>query len=839
VLKATPFMLMRTFSFACGVLLAFGATGSSARELRSARMAPASVQNPPPPAAQNPPPPANGAPTLQVEPSTVQAGTSTDITLTGSGVRNLLPKISDLSKVDVYTSPVTGGGTKVGTITVGRPSKLGEANQIRLSVTVSPDAAAGPYELYENGNATDAKFQVTAENPAQQTPVPNPSASQTPINVEPSTSPPGQVVNVKLTGSDIANRLKSTTQDKLHLFWQLPGGHTDFSVMLQVTGTEFSAADSSETIQISIAPDALPGTYQLYQDSNATGASATRTPLGARFVVGSSALGEYKICPLTVFQGNETDLLCSQSLLTYREGREVFGKSVAEQYIVVEVKVQNRNDQYQFLLSDIRIGTSNSQLTTSRDRTFVRAYAEKGEAYSARAIGLRVFGAATAILGGIGPAVGNEMLSTAVQIIAGPTTSAVNGLFPDRSSNEINIISDSGFSVVQALVIPTRSPTRVFCFVPQRAILNQPQIKIWNSRSKGAAAADFQTLQKSLLVEISGMHVTQVKTAPVIAKTSVSSGAEKTPVTITGTNFGATQGTSTVTFNKTPATPTTWSDTTIVVPVPAGASTGDIIVTVGGLASNGVTFTVGTPPAIAKTSVSSGAEKTPVTITGTNFGATQGTSTVTFNKTPGTPTSWSDTTIMVPVPAGASTGDIIVTVGGLASNGVAFTVGTLPVITKTSVSSGAEKTPVTITGTNFGAAQGTSKVTFNKTPATPTTWSDTTIVVPVPTGAKTGKILVTVGGLASNGVTFTVGTPPVITKTSVSSGAEKTPVTITGTNFGSTQGTSTVTFNKTPATPTTWSDTTIVVPVPHGASTGNIVVNVRGLRSNGIKFAVP
>ena len=53
-------------------------------------------------------------------------------------------------------------------------------------------------------------------------------------------------------------------------------------------------------------------------------------------------------------------------------------------------------------------------------------------------------------------------------------------------------------------------------------------------------------------------------------------------MTITGTNFGATKGTSTVTFNGTTATPTTWSATSIVVPVPAGATTGNVVVTVGG-----------------------------------------------------------------------------------------------------------------------------------------------------------------------------------------------------------------------------------------------------------------
>jgi len=63
---------------------------------------------------------------------------------------------------------------------------------------------------------------------------------------------------------------------------------------------------------------------------------------------------------------------------------------------------------------------------------------------------------------------------------------------------------------------------------------------------------------------------------------------------------------------------------------------------------------------------------------------------------------------------------------------------------------------VTITGTNFGAVQGTSTVTFNGTAAAPTSWSTTSIVAPVPSAATTGNVVVTTGGVASNGVTFIV-----------------------------------------------------------------------------------
>jgi hypothetical protein len=162
-----------------------------------------------------------------------------------------------------------------------------------------------------------------------------------------------------------------------------------------------------------------------------------------------------------------------------------------------------------------------------------------------------------------------------------------------------------------------------------------------------------------------------------IANVSPTSGAVGSTVTITGANFGAAQGTSTLTFNGTAAAPTSWSAASIVAPVPAGATTGNVVVTVGGVASNGVNFTVipaVLAPSITSLNPTSGAVGAAVSVAGANFGATQGTSTVTFNGTAATPTSWTATSIVVPVPAGATTGNVVVTVGGLASNGVNFTV---------------------------------------------------------------------------------------------------------------------------------------------------------------------
>jgi regulation of enolase protein 1 (concanavalin A-like superfamily) len=73
--------------------------------------------------------------------------------------------------------------------------------------------------------------------------------------------------------------------------------------------------------------------------------------------------------------------------------------------------------------------------------------------------------------------------------------------------------------------------------------------------------------------------------------------------------------------------------------------------------------------------------------------------------------------------------------------------------------SGIVGTSVTISGANFGVSQSGSSVRFNGTLATPTNWSDSSIVVPVPSGATTGPVVVTVNSVASNGLTFTVSAP--------------------------------------------------------------------------------
>ena len=327
--------------------------------------------------------------------------------------------------------------------------------------------------------------------------------------------------------------------------------------------------------------------------------------------------------------------------------------------------------------------------------------------------------------------------------------------------------------------------------------------------------------------------------APNITSISPTSGAVGTAVTLKGTGFGSSQGTSTVAFNQASGAPTSWSATQIKVPVPAGATSGSVVVTSGIENSNSVSFTVpGTGPSITSLSPSSGPVGTSVTITGTNFAPTQGTSTVTFNGVAAIATGWSLTSIVATVPSGAANGSVVVTVAGTASSGFSFAVA--PSITSLSPTSGGGGTTITITGTSFGPNQGTSTVTFNGTASTPTSWGASLITVPVPSGATSGNVVVTVGGVTSNGISFTVSPPPQITSLASLLVAVGTDQCISGSGFGSSQGSSAFSVNGIALTTDYWGDTTVCATIPANfvPGTASVQVTTSAGTSNAVSFTV-
>lgn len=79
---------------------------------------------------------------------------------------------------------------------------------------------------------------------------------------------------------------------------------------------------------------------------------------------------------------------------------------------------------------------------------------------------------------------------------------------------------------------------------------------------------------------------------------------------------------------------------------------------------------------------------------------------------------------------------------------------------------------------------------------------------------------------------------PIIAGIRPDSGAVGDTVAITGSSFGSVQGSSSILFAPgiTATTILSWSNDTIVVKVPTGAVTGNVSISVNGTTSNGFQF---
>ncbi|MCX6152803.1 MAG: IPT/TIG domain-containing protein [Candidatus Kapabacteria bacterium] len=313
-------------------------------------------------------------------------------------------------------------------------------------------------------------------------------------------------------------------------------------------------------------------------------------------------------------------------------------------------------------------------------------------------------------------------------------------------------------------------------------------------------------------------------------------------MTITGTGFGSSQGTSFVSFNSIKGSEFSgWTDSLIKVKVPANSASGKLSVTVNSIKSNEVDFTVlGTTALIVSTispvSVNVG---DLMTISGIGFDSVRKTSYVTFGSKTATGTdyvSWSNLEIKVKVPVSAKTGSLNVGVGSRISNSIDYFI--IPKITKLLPDSAAKTEFISIIGSSFGAIQDQSTVSFNGGNASEfQSWSDTLIVVKVPTSASTGKLSVTVNNNKSNEVNFTL--VQMLLSVNPASANLGDEITITGTNFGSSQGTSFVSFNSVKAiTYKSWNDSVVKVVVPASAFSGMISLTIGKRKSNELDFIV-
>lgn len=388
---------------------------------------------------------------------------------------------------------------------------------------------------------------------------------------------------------------------------------------------------------------------------------------------------------------------------------------------------------------------------------------------------------------------------------------------------------------------------------------------------------------------------------PNITAVSPTSGIAGASVTITGTKFGATQGRGGVTFNGTSATISSWSATAIGAIVPYGATSGKVVVTADdGLSSNGVSFSASPNPNAIAIDASAAADLqapatqivSPVfstkaggelllaliasdsTAPGTKVNTVSGGG-LTWVLVERTNTQSGDTEIWrafasAPLTNASVTATLSQKVAAsmqvLSFSGVDTTgtngSGAIGAIGSGNANPGAPTASLTTTRANswvFGVGNdfdnsiarrvGPGQAIIHQFFATvndtywmqrqnninPVSGTKVTINDTLPVKDRYNLSIVEIlppnAGVAA----------PVITSLAPTSGAVGTSVTITGSNFGTIQGSSTVTFGGITASPTSWSNTSIIVPVPSGVPLGAVpvVVTVTGAgASNSATFTV-
>lgn len=376
------------------------------------------------------------------------------------------------------------------------------------------------------------------------------------------------------------------------------------------------------------------------------------------------------------------------------------------------------------------------------------------------------------------------------------------------------------FGGVQATTVGPWSDTQITAIVPSGAATGPVSVAVNGLLSNLNVLFTINT-------NITGLSPTS---APVLSEFQ-----------ITGTGFGATQGQSSVTLSGMAAPVLTWGPTSITALVPSGATSGNVVLTIGGIPTTGPSFTVtvaSSPviPNITSVAPTGGSAGTPITIQGSGFGS-QTTGSIIIGSSLGTVVDWSDTIIHAYVSSGATSGVVQVEQSGYSSNSVPFTISSTTV-TSVSPNNGVPGDQVTITGSGFGNTQGNGIAWLGNTPAVIRSWSDSTILANVGAGSASGTAQVLQNGVWSNSLPFTINTPHIVS-ISTSSGSAGTPVTITGSGFGNPQGNGIVWIGNMAGVVSGWSDTSIVANVASNAVSGVVKVQQNGIWSNAVNFTVP
>ena len=215
----------------------------------------------------------------------------------------------------------------------------------------------------------------------------------------------------------------------------------------------------------------------------------------------SAMAADMRLCS-TEFPGataEEHPVACSVSLVTYSEARTLFGKRVADRYVVVQVRLRNLDGEHAFVLHDILLGYS-GQATGGRVREVVNTTIQEGDIRDVIIRGLRSAGILTSAFTAYVP----EAVVVAGGVLSGPVLDIFQREVPNVTLARMERLQSLGWSS-SPVVISQQAASTALVFLPQAVFFDKAQRKAFKK-----SADALLPFQSELKVAIAGMHVQEV-----------------------------------------------------------------------------------------------------------------------------------------------------------------------------------------------------------------------------------------------------------------------------------------------------------------------------------------
>ncbi len=163
-------------------------------------------------------------------------------------------------------------------------------------------------------------------------------------------------------------------------------------------------------------------------------------------------------------------VICGSSVVPDSEVSDEFGYHVSNLYSAIQVRVSNKNSQYDFLLRDILLTLPDGRIVSGRIRRFAQGVAVKGKTHDRRSILFNSLTATGGVYGALA-SFGSAGFTAAGNVLQGAFMASFNQIFPDYTADNVNRFNNAVFDDQNPSIVPKDSigqpPLYVIALVPK------------------------------------------------------------------------------------------------------------------------------------------------------------------------------------------------------------------------------------------------------------------------------------------------------------------------------------------------------------------------------------